>query len=198
MRLVSFLKKHAMPVIALTAAAITCFFVPFDREYLGYFDLRTLSCLFCTLAVVSALKNINFFVWLAGVILRKLKTLRRCVTALVFITYFGSMVLANDMALITFLPLGYYILSDSGQQKYMAITFIMQNVAANLGGMLTPFGNPQNLYLYSFFEIPTAEFFRIMLPPFIAALVLIVAVCLFIKPIAIEPSARPVEPPKLW
>ena len=72
---------------------------------------------------------------------------------LVYITFIGSMLIANDMALLTFLPLGYYVLSATKQEKYMEVTFILQNIAANLGGMLTPFGNPQNLYLYSFFKI---------------------------------------------
>ena len=70
---------------------------------------------------------------------------RISVLSLVYITFIGSMLIANDMALLTFLPLGYFVLSGAGKHKYMAFTFIMQNIAANLGGMLTPFGNPQNL-----------------------------------------------------
>jgi Na+/H+ antiporter NhaD/arsenite permease-like protein len=89
------------------------------------------------------------------------------------------MLIANDMALLTFLPLGYFILSCTGQEKHMAFTFIMQNIAANLGGMLTPFGNPQNLYLYSRFNIPNGEFMTIMAPPFALAIALI-ALCCFV------------------
>jgi len=101
---------------------------------------------------------------------------------LVYITFIGSMLIANDMALLTFLPLGYLVLSSTGKEKYMAFTFIMQNIAANLGGMLTPFGNPQNLYLYSVFHIPTLEFIKIMAPPFILSVVLITVCCLlFVK-----------------
>lgn len=177
----NFLKHNAVTVIAFFAAAATCFFVPPGPDYLGYFDLSTLSCLFATLAVVCALGDEHFFEFLARKIVTRLGDVKKVVFALVFITYFGSMVMANDMALITFLPLGYFALSRSGQQKHMAFTFIMQNVAANLGGMLTPFGNPQNLYLYSFFSIPTAEFVGIMLPPFMLALVLIAACCLMVK-----------------
>jgi Na+/H+ antiporter NhaD/arsenite permease-like protein len=87
------------------------------------------------------------------------------------------------MALLTFLPLGFFILSSTGQQKYMVFTFIMQNIAANLGGMLTPFGNPQNLYLYSKFEIPNLEFMKIMAPPFLLSVALITLCCiLFVRP----------------
>ncbi len=192
------IKSNAVLIIAITAAIITCIFVPIDKEYISYFDFKTLACLFCTLAVVCAFKNIKFFIWLAGLILKKFNTLRKSVTALVFITFFGSMILANDMALITFLPLGYYILTESDQKQYMAITFIMQNIAANLGGMLTPFGNPQNLYLFSYYSIPTGEFFRIMLPPFITAVILIICVCLFIKPIHIEAKSQNIPTPPIW
>lgn len=167
------LAAFAMPVVALIAAAVTCFFVPFDKQYLDYFDFRTLACLFCTLAVVCAFKNIRFFRWLADVIVRRFKTVRRAVIALVFVTYFGSMIMANDMALITFLPLGFLVLESCAQRKYLAFVFVMQNVAANLGGMLTPFGNPQNLYLYSFYSYSAGEFFRVMAVPFAVAFILI-------------------------
>jgi Na+/H+ antiporter NhaD/arsenite permease-like protein len=93
------------------------------------------------------------------------------------------MIIANDMALITFLPLGYFALSVTKQEKHMAYLFVLQNISANLGGMLTPFGNPQNLYLYSYFNIPTGEFCKIMLPSFLLAVALLVVACLPIKPI---------------
>lgn len=175
------IKNNIVLIIAAIAAGVTCIFVPVDGEYLGYFDFRTLSCLFCTLAVVAALKNIKFFVWTADIIVRKFKSVRNVVIALVFVTYFGSMIMANDMALVTFLPLGYFALESCGRKRHMAFTFVMQNVAANLGGMLTPFGNPQNLYLYSYFNIPAGNFFAIMAIPFAVAFLLILTVCLFVK-----------------
>lgn len=194
----NFLKANTVLIIAIIAAAVTCFFVPFDEQYADYFDWRTLSCLFCTLAVVAAFKNIRFFVWLADVIVRRFKSIRTVVVALVFVTYFGSMIMANDMALVTFLPLGYFVLESCNGKKYMAFTFIMQNIAANLGGMLTPFGNPQNLYLYSFFNIGAAEFFRIMALPFAAAFMLILGACLFVKPEKVEVTTKKRPAPKAW
>lgn len=179
--ILKFLKKNAVLVIAVVLAAVTVFFVPPDKEYIGYFDFSALGCLFGTLLVVEALSNIRFFEILARKIVTRFKNMRNVVFALVFITYFGSMIMANDMALITFLPLGYFVLSRTEKKEYMAFVFIMQNVAANLGGMLTPFGNPQNLYLYSRYSIPNAEFLKIMFPPFAVALVLIVACCMFVK-----------------
>lgn len=160
------------------AAVITSFIIPVDREYIGYFDFKTLSCLFSVLAVVCALKNINFFYMLARKVVKRFKTVRWSVIALVYITFIGSMLIANDMALLTFLPLGYFVLSTTGQQKYMAFTFIMQNIAANLGGMLTPFGNPQNLYLYTKYEIPNLEFMQIMAPPFVLSIALLTLCCI--------------------
>ena len=169
-------------VIAFVAALLTCFIVTPDKEYLGYFDFKTLTCLFCVLAVVCALKNVKFFYILASKIVELFKNARMSVLALVYITFIGSMLIANDMALLTFLPLGFFVLNETGKRKYMAFTFIMQNIAANLGGMLTPFGNPQNLYLYSKFAIPTGEFMGIMLVPFILSIFLITLCCIiFVK-----------------
>ena len=177
-----FCKKNIVMVIALAAAVITSLIVPPDKEYLGYFDLKTLTCLFCVLAVVCALKNIRFFYMLAYKIVQLCGNARISVLSLVYITFIGSMLIANDMALLTFLPLGFLVLSSTGKEKYMAFTFIMQNIAANLGGMLTPFGNPQNLYLYSKFNIPTSDFMAIMAPPFVLAIILITICCLvFVK-----------------
>ena len=192
------LKSRIVLIVALVAAAVTCFFVPPDGGYADYFDLDTLSCLFCTLAVVSALKRRRFFEWLATGIVTAFGNMRRVTFALVFVTYFGSMIMANDMALITFLPLGWLVLSSCGKTKYTAFVFVMQNVAANLGGMLTPFGNPQNLYLYSFFEIDAGEFFAIMAIPFAVAFVLIAGTCLVVKPEPIRLETHPEPAPPVW
>ncbi len=177
----AFIKHNAVFCITAVLALITCFIIPPDSEYIEYFDFKTLTCLFCTLAVVCALKNIRFFTILARSIVRKSGTLRTAVTTLIFITFFGSMLIANDMALLTFLPLGYYVLNAAQKEEWMAYTFILQNIAANLGGMLTPFGNPQNLYLYTEFSIPTHEFVEIMFIPFAAATAMILICCLFVS-----------------
>ena len=190
--IVSFLKDNAVLMIAILAAIVTSIIIPPDKEYLGYFDFKTLACLFSVLAVVCALRNIRFFYTLAKAIVRKFRNARVAILALVFITFIGSMLIANDMALLTFLPLGYFILHTTKKEKYLAFAFIMQNIAANLGGMLTPFGNPQNLYLYSKFNIPDGEFVSIMFPPFILAILLITICCLvFVKsePLEIEEKA---------
>ena len=197
MKVLEFMKKNVVLMVAIVAAIVTSLIVPPDAEYLGYFDVKTLTCLFCVLAVVCALKNINFFYILARRIVRLFKNVRMSVLALVYITFIGSMLIANDMALLTFLPLGYFVLSTTGAEKHMAFTFVMQNVAANLGGMLTPFGNPQNLYLYTKFEIDNLEFMGIMLPPFLISIALITALCWFFlpdEPLLIEESGAKLDP----
>jgi len=183
MSILKFAKNNIVMVIAFFAAIVTSIIVPPDKGYLEYFDLKTLSCLFCVLAVVCALKNIFFFYMMARKVVEVFKNARLAVIALVYITFIGSMFIANDMALLTFLPLGYIVLTSCGKEKYMAFTFIMQNISANLGGMLTPFGNPQNLYLYTVFKIPTAEFIKIMALPFALSVILITLCCIiFVKP----------------
>ena len=199
-KIINFVKTNTVVLIAALAAIVTSFIVVPDKEYLGYFDFKTLTCLFCVLAVVCALRNIRFFYTMAKAIIRKFKNSKLCILALVYITFIGSMLIANDMALLTFLPLGYFVLHTTGKEKYMAFTYIMQNIAANLGGMLTPFGNPQNLYLYTKFNIPDGEFMRIMFPPFIVAIALITVLCLiFVKsePLEIEEKAAELPMPRV-
>lgn len=162
-----FARKNIVMLIALLLAVVTCFLIPPDKQYLGYFDWNTLACLLSTLAIVCALKNVNFFYFLAERTVKIFKTARSAVLALVYVTFLGSMLIANDMALLTFLPLGYLVLTNTQKEKYMIFTFVMQNIAANLGGMLTPFGNPQNLYLYSNLIFPRSnlwELWRFPLP----------------------------------
>ena len=173
------IKNNVVFFVALTAALLTMFIIPPDEKYIGYFDFKTLACLFCTLAVVNALKSIGFFGYIAGKIIIRAGNLRIATLLLVYITFIGSMFIANDMALLTFLPLGYFVLDSSGKKKYMAYVFILQTIAANLGRMLTPFGNPQNLYLYSKFNIPDGEFISIMALPFAVSIALVTVCCLF-------------------
>ncbi|MBQ8254036.1 MAG: citrate transporter [Clostridia bacterium] len=176
------LKQNAVLIVALVAALLSSGVGTPVVKYLSYLDCRTLTCLFCTLAVICGLRNIRFFTVVAIKLVSLAGSTRKTVIALLMITFIGSMLIANDMALITFLPLGYIALSETGHKKYLCYTFIMQNIAANLGGMVTPFGNPQNLFLYNKFNIPTGEFTLIMLSPFLLSITLILlSVFIFVK-----------------
>lgn len=178
----AFVKKNAVLCIAFVLAVLSSLIIPPDAGWAGYYDVKTLCCLFGTLAVVCALKNIRFFYILAQRIVVFAGNARTAALLLIAITFIGSMLIANDMALITFLPLGYYVFSVMGNKKEMATVFILQNIAANLGGMLTPFGNPQNLYLYSHYSIANDRFMEVMFPPFIVSISLVALCCLLIRP----------------
>ena len=193
-RILHYLLSNIVLLIAILLAIGTSFIVPPDELYWGYFDFKTLTCLFCTLAVICALKNIRFFTILAQKIVAVAGNTRMAILLLICITFVGSMLLANDMALLTFLPLGYYVLYSTNQEKHLAFVFIMQNIAANLGGMLTPFGNPQNLYLYEKFQIENAEFVSIMFPPFALAITMIFICCMTVKKEKMEIGQRDFAP----
>lgn len=178
---VAFVKKEVVLSIAFVAMVITIFFVPIDKEYLGYFEYKTLVALFCMLAVVAGLKNTNIFELVSKKLIGLFKTRRAVIYCLIYGTFFFDMIVANDMSLITFLPLTYIVLHSTNNDKYLSITFILQTIAANMGGMITPYGNPQNLYLYSYYNIPTLEFFGVLLIQAITVAVLLFIACLFIK-----------------
>ena len=176
-----FFKTNIIFTVILIFAIVSCFFVPIDKEYLGYFDWGTIATIFMILLVVAGLTQINFFERVARFIVKKFKNTRSIIMCMIFLTYLSAIFNANDMSLLTLLPLSYVVLKYTNNLKYCAFTFIMQNIASNLGGMLVPIGNPQNLYIYSFYHLSLWEFLKIMALPTLFALILIVAVCMFVK-----------------
>ena len=189
-----FVRTHAVLVVSAVAALATVPFVPPDAAYLGYFDLKTLACLFSILALVGALRNVGAFEAVARRAVARFSTCRSAVAALVAATLVVSMVATNDMALIMLLPLSAVTLLKAGWERVLPFAFIMQNLAANFGGMILPFGNPQNLYLFERFAIPPADFLATMALPF-AVSVLLIAVCcaVFVKPLPARIPSVPVE-----
>lgn len=178
---IGFLKQEVVLVVAILLAIITMFFVPIDKEYLNYFDYNTLICLFSMLTVVAGLKSTNVFELVSRKMIGLFHTRRTVIYALVFGTFFFDMIVANDMSLITFLPLTYIVLHSTKNDKYLAFTFIMQTIAANMGGMITPYGNPQNLYLYSYYNIGITEFFGILIFQSMVVALLLYICCSFIS-----------------
>lgn len=189
-----FVRTHAVLVVSAVAALATVPFVPPDAAYLGYFDLKTLACLFSILALVGALRNVGAFEAVARRAVARFSTCRSAVAALVAATLVVSMAATNDMALIMLLPLSAATLLKAGWERALPFAFIMQNLAANLGGMILPFGNPQNLYLFERFAIPPADFLATMALPF-AISVLLIGVCcaVFVKPLPARIPSAPVE-----
>ncbi|MBQ8145903.1 MAG: citrate transporter [Clostridia bacterium] len=180
-KILAFVKKEVVLSIAIVAAIITMFFVPVDKEYLDYFEYKTLVVLFCMLAVVAGLKNTNVFEIFSKKLICLFKTRRAVIYALVFGTYFFDMIVANDMSLITLLPLAYIVMHATGNDKYLSITFILMTIAANMGGMITPYGNPQNLYLFSFYEMGLLDFLSALAIQAGTILILLFISGLFIK-----------------
>lgn len=191
-KIFNFIKREPVLCVAIVLAIVTCFFVPLDKEYLNYFDFTTLVCLFCMLAVVAGLKSTKIFQLVSRKMIGLFHTRRAVIYSLVFGTFFFDMIVANDMSLITFLPLTYIVLHSTKNDKYLAFTFIMQTIAANMGGMITPYGNPQNLYLYSYYNIGTTEFFGILLKQSIAVAILLYICCAFVKnePLKLRNNAK--------
>lgn len=180
------IKRHAVAVVAVLAALASAIAVPPDRGYLDYFDVRTLVCLFCAMAVVSALDNIGFIHYLAGRAIHHFRSRRGLIVGLVYLTFLAAMFVSNDVALLTFLPLTFVALEATGSGRFLALAFILETAAANLGGMITPFGSPQNLFLFSFFEIPTLEFIGIMAIPFAVSMITISALSVFVPNASID------------
>ena len=177
----AFAKKEVVLSIAIVAAVITCFFVPPDAQYLGYFEEKTLIALFCMLSVVAGLKHTEVFELISKKMIGLFHTRRTVIYALVFGTYFFDMIVANDMSLITFLPLAYIVLHSTGNDKYLSFTFIMMTIAANMGGMITPYGNPQNLYLFSFYEMELIDFLKALAVQAATILIMLFLCGFFVK-----------------
>ena len=176
-RVLAWVKSNAVLSVACVFALLSCIAVPPDGAYLGYVDVKTIACLFSILAVVGAMRNLGVFQYGAKKIISRFNTCRAAVCALVGVTLVISMVATNDMALIMMLPLSAATLITAGWSKAIPFTFVMQNLAANLGGMILPFGNPQNLYLFEYFGIELDQFLMTMLMPFALSVVLIAVCC---------------------
>ncbi len=166
-KIFSFFMKETVLCIACLLAVLSAFFIPPDVQYLSYIDFRTLGILFCLMTVMAGLQEIGVFRKFAQDMLSKVNTLRQLIPILVMLCFFSSMLMTNDVALITFVPFTFIVLGlagDDTKRKHIIPIVVMQTVAANLGSMLTPIGNPQNLYLYSKSGISLLDFFLLMLP----------------------------------
>ena len=165
--ILNFIKKETVLFAALILAVVSCFFVPPDSHYIGYIDFRTLAILFCLMAVMAGLRKIGVFDTLARRLLERVKSFKAVVFILWVLCFVFSMFITNDVALITFVPLTIVILRMLGEKvrdKWLIPIVTMQTIAANLGSMLTPIGNPQNLYLYGKANMDIGDFLLIMLP----------------------------------
>lgn len=180
-KLYQFIKKEAVLCIAGLASILTMFFVPPSFHYLTYIDFRVLSLLFCLMAVVAGLDKTGFFLLLSEKLLKRTGNTRSLCFILIMLCFFTSMWITNDVALITFVPFAIMLLTLTGQNKYIIYVIVLQTVAANLGSMLTPVGNPQNLYLFTYYSIPIMKFFIITFPVTLISFLLLSLSTLLIK-----------------
>lgn len=194
----NFLKNEAVLIISFILAAASAFIVKPSSDYIGYIDFRTLALLFCLMAVTSGFNKLGIFRLLASRLLSLASDSRSLCLILSLLCFFSSMIITNDVALITFVPFSIIILSLSQKPQLLIPLVTLETVAANLGSMLTPIGNPQNLYLFSSFEMKTADFFRVLLPYAALSLILTVISAFFIKKDKLEFSSDSEnEKPKL-
>ena len=180
-KIVNFAKKETVLFAAVLLAFGSMVCVPPDMQYLSYIDYRVLALLFCRMTVMEGFKSTGFFAAVAGKLLEKVKTFRQLYLVLVFLCFFTSMWITNDVALLTFVPFTVLVLRMTGLEQEMIPVIVLQTIAANLGSMTTPVGNPQNLYLYSISGMGIGAFLQIMGPLTLISAGLIFLICLIHK-----------------
>ena len=182
-KLLLFFRQERVLCIAALCALLSMIAVPPSKEYASYFNWQVLGLLWCLMAVVACFRSCNLFEWLAHYLLADSKTDRRLLSVLlVMLPFFISMAVTNDVALLTFVPFTLLILEKADCQQCAIPMIVLQTIAANLGSMATPIGNPQNLYLYSFYGLSPREFIVTLLPLTTLSLLILAAAALPILP----------------
>ena len=171
--IIKFVKNETVLVIAWVLAIASMFIIPPDGEYASYIDMYTLILLFCLMLVMAGFREQGIFINAGNKLLSGVHTSKQLEAVLVFLPFFSSMFITNDVALITFVPFAIEILRMANLEKRVVFVVTMQTIAANLGSILLPIGNPQNIYLYSFGGYSFGDFVGVMLPYAVVSLILI-------------------------
>lgn len=197
-KILSFVKKEAVLCVSGLLALVSCFFVPPSAAYIDYIDFRVLIILFCLMLVVAGIRETGIFTVICEKLLSKLHSVKSASLVMVLLSFFMSMLLTNDVTLITLVPFTLLMLEEIRSEKKptaVIILLVLETLAANLGSMLTPMGNPQNLYLYSKYNLTMGEFIGIIFPYSLLSLILLVlSVYIFMPDIKIQ---KPAEATKL-
>ena len=180
-KIITFIKKETIFTVAFLLAVISAFVITPDREYIAYIDWNTLLLLYSLMAIMAGLQQLGVFRRIGSSLLSKINSTRQMLLVLVFLPFFFSMLITNDVALITFVPFGIVVLRMAKQEKLVVPLVVMQTIGANLGSMLTPMGNPQNLYLYAQSGMSPIAFILLMLPYTAVAALCLFIVSFFIK-----------------
>lgn len=175
------MKKETVLTIATLLAVVSAFFIKPDRQYISYIDFRTLGILFSLMVIMQGFQRTGLFDRIGSSLLQKTEKLWQLILVLVMLCFCFSMFITNDVSLLTFVPFSILVLKKCGQEQALIPTVILQTVAANLGSMLTPIGNPQNLYLYGLMNCSILEFMGILLPYTVMTFFLLLLSLLLIK-----------------
>ncbi len=177
-RILSMFRKDVVLTASFCLAVLSCFISPPSMDYLGYIDFNTLIVLFCLMLLVEGLREQNFLQYIAAKVLSRVGTMGGMAATLVFLCFFSSMLITNDVALITFVPLGVMMLRMASLRRRMCYTVTLMTIAANLGSMLTPIGKPQNLYLFSLSGLKLPEFL-FLTGPYVLGAALLLGISVF-------------------
>ena len=177
----SFVLKEPELAGSFFIAAVSCFFVPPSGKYLSYIDANVLIMLFCLMLVISGFAKNNLFACISRYFVGKAHNARELCFILISACFFSAMFVTNDVALLIFVPLAAVILGNAGLHGYILFVTVMQTIAANLGSMFTPIGNPQNIFIYSYFNLTFKEFFAITLPATFFSFAMIMPTVLWVK-----------------
>lgn len=176
----NYVKKEVVLCISLLLAAASMTLVPLDKQYISYIDFHTLTILFCLMVVTAGLRSLGIFSMIGSWLLKKTCNVRSLTLVLVMLCFWFSMVITNDVALVTFVPFTIDVLVMAGLENYMIRVIVLQTIAGNLGSMLTPIGNPQNLYLFSLSGMNLDNFMSLMLPYTLLSFIGLLAACVIL------------------
>ncbi len=200
-KIITFIKKETVFTIAILLGLCSMAIVPPSKDCIGYFDWKVLALLFCMMLIVAGIREQWIFRRLAEKLTANVKNSKILELILVLLPFFSSMLITNDVALITFVPFALALLNGAGLQHRIIRVVVLQTIAANLGSMLTPIGNPQNLYLYTLSGMKPGDFFLVMLPFTIISLITLVCIVLFGKKdeikVCFEKASMPIHKKKL-
>ena len=189
-KIIDFIKTETVLSVSVLLAVLSCFIVPPDGKYMDYIDVNVISLLFSLMAVMAGFQSMFVFRRIGRALLLRTHSTIQLSAVLVMLCFFSSMFITNDVALITFVPFAIELFMMCGKKKQLLITIVLETIAANLGSMLIPPGNPQNLYLYSISGMSMAEFVSVMLPFTAMSFVLL---CLSLLLVKKEPVKLPEE-----
>lgn len=186
----SFVRREIVFFVAAICAAVSAFFVPPSPAYLKYIDWDTLFILFALMGVIGALRKCGAFDSMARIQCSYVHSVRAICALLIILCFFISMLITNDVALLTFVPFTFLLIGNIAGGNVVLFTVVLETIAANTGSMLTPLGNPQNLFLFSKMNAGVTEFMRVILPYSAASFILLCATFFFFPKVRLDSKSN--------